>query len=163
MNKKKRKKKIRAVFLLIFLVVLAVYGGIKSGEYLANKLSKPIVEDSSALEGTKTGSSTGDIKPLSENDMVTITSTLMEFVEAEHMKKTELLANMVSSEYYSTFTKGIKSLSTAEALVQDTDFKEVSKDKAVIEVTYIKNGKKGIETVTMELIESRWKVTGVKR
>lgn len=161
--KKRKKKKVRALFLLLLLIALSIFGGIKGGKYLAYKLSKPIGQDNSALSGSKNESSAGKQQVLTDNDALNISAAVTEFIEAEHSKKTDKLTSLVSPDYYSTFNKSLKQLSTAAASVQNISFTEVSVDRAVMNVEYIKNGKGGQETVTMENVQNSWKVTNVTR
>lgn len=161
--KKRKRKKIRALLIILCLVTLAVYGGVKGGQYLAYKLTKPIGEDKSPLQGAEGSGEYGSDTVLSENEMVTLTATVTEFVNAEHMKKADKLTEIVSPDYYNTLTKNIKSLSAAEVVLQDINFKSLAKDEVVVEVTYIKNSKKYTETVTLKSSGSSWKVAMVER
>ncbi|HBM76437.1 MAG TPA: hypothetical protein DD429_12915 [Clostridiaceae bacterium] len=164
MNKKKKKgRRIRALLIILCLVAAAVYGGVKAGEYLAYKLTKPIGESENPLEGVKGNGETGGDIALSENDAISLTGTVTEFVNAEHMKKTDKLAGIVSPDYYNTLIKNIKPLKASTPKVQDINFKDVAKKKVIVEVTYIKNSRQSSETITLELSGSSWKVSSVER
>ncbi len=146
----------------MFLVFLSVYGGLKGGEYLANKLSKPI-DNNKGIFGLIGGNKAIESSTLSESDMVTITAIITEFVTAEHLKKDDKLVLMVDKAYYNSFIKNIKQLSQGAVSIQDINFKETGKDTVKIEAVFIKGNKKESEIVTMKNFSGTWKVTEVKR
>lgn len=164
MSKNKKNKPLR-FFLLLFLVFIMVYSGIKGGEYLAQKLTKPIDIDEigNPLQGAKSSGESGKDYIISEDDKLLITVIITEFISAEHMKNADILTNLTDSSYYSTLLKSLKSISTAEAAVQDINFEEVSKNKIIIKVTYFKNAKSYNEVLILGLYNKSWKVSKVER
>jgi len=164
MASKKRKKKIRVFITLLFLVFLAVYGGVKSGEYLANKLSKPVPEkNSNAFENIKVEGEKGERMDITEDEMVAVTSVVTEFITAEHLKKNDRLAYLTDPDYYSTLLKKIKNMSSGEAVIQDINYIVISNKKVEVEVVSLKNSKKITENLTIEKQDSTWKITNISK
>ncbi|KPU46048.1 hypothetical protein OXPF_05290 [Oxobacter pfennigii] len=160
---KKRRNKFRMFILLICLSILSVFIGVKSGEYMAYKLTNPSGENESMLSGFTGESNAGNTKNLSEDDMVSLTAIITEFVAAEHNKKAEKLASLSDLDYYNTLLKSIRSLTAADISIEEINFKEVSEDDVGIEAVFTKKGKRLSETVRFKKIDNTWKVINVKR
>lgn len=166
MGAKKKKGKLLGFIFLICLLVAAVYIGKLFAEYtwnnnkdnLINKYTKPIEEEKPPLDGAKGSGSASSEYVLSEDDMVTLASVVTEFVPAEHMKKTEILTNLVDPNYYSTLLKRLNSFSSTQVSVKDLNFLEISSNSVRIAVSYTSNSKTYSESITLKLINKSWKV-----
>lgn len=159
----KKKSKLLILFLMLCFMILAVYGGIWSGAYFAQKLAKPVEENKNALEGAESGGETGKDYVLSEDDKIHLTAITTEFIAAEHLKKTDKLTSLVDNDYYNTLLKNMKSLTTLEVTTKDIDFQYISKDSVKIKVTFLKDSKNYSEVLTLKLYDKSWKVSGVDR
>lgn len=152
--RRKKRNKARLFIMLLILIFGSVYGGLKGGEYFAKKLTEPIQEDKNLLDG-------GSI--LTEDDMVDITAVTAEFISAEHNKKEDRLSVLVHPDYYSSFLKSMKSITSGDALIEDMNYKAIDKNKVKLQVIYIKNSKKSSETITWQMDNKTWSVVKVDR
>jgi len=166
--KRKKKNKYKVFFILVFLVFLSVYGGFKGGEYLANKLAKPMNNSKGILDNIIGRNNTGDSKNtndtiLSEDDKVKIAAVITEFVNAEHMKNEDKLVSMVDNNYYSSFIQSLNKLSKGEVNIQYIEYKDINKDSVKIYIVFLKGTAKGSETILLKRLDGVWKVTQVDR
>jgi len=126
---RKKKHKMRALFLIFCLISIAVYGGYKGGEYLANKLTKPVGGSNSVVDGAKdTGNQAGETT-LSENDIVTVTSVVTQYISSQ------------------------------EGEASDIDYIEIDKEKVKLVVKYLKGSETFSETLALTRDKDTWKVT----
>lgn len=161
--KRRKKNKFRVFIFLIFLIFLSVYGGLKGGEYLANKLTKPMGDNKGIFDEIKNSTKTSQGLLLSENDKVTIAAVITEFTFAEHLKKDDKLVTMVDKSYYSTYANSLKKLSPGEVRIQEINYIDISKDRVKIEAVYIKGSKKESENITVKKTDGVWKIIEVVR
>jgi hypothetical protein len=166
--RKKKKHPARFVF-LILLLALSVYMGKMLAEYtwnnnrddIINKYAKPIEDDKSALEGAQGDGNTSSSSIIPENDIITLTAVTTEFITAEHMKKADRLASLVDPGYYSTFLKKMNTLKTAEVTASDMNFEKISKDAVKVVAKYSINTKSYSESISLRLLNDKWKVYNV--
>lgn len=160
---RKKKKKLGTFIVLVILIILSVYGGMKGGEYLARKLTKPIGENESVVDGEKKQVKQGNQNILPEKHMVELTAVTTEFLAAEHSKKNDILASLVDSDYYSELLKKNRSLSRGEVEIEYINYKNIVKDRVSIETIFIKNSKKVRETITFKNENNIWRVIKIDR
>lgn len=164
---KKSKSKFKLIVLLLIIIAISLYAGVRLGMYMVSKkYGKPVENKgiiNKAIDGVKSIGEQSNEFSLSEDEIVNISSFIGKFVSAEHRKKNDILASMVDPDYFNTLTKGIADLSNGNAIVQNIDYKEIEKNKVKADVTYSKNSKKGMETITIEKKQEVWKVTKVNR
>jgi hypothetical protein len=159
MAAKRKNKKAGLLFVMLCLVFIAVYGGLKGGQYLATRMEKPVPPDKNALEGAQGGARAGDDVALSENDLVKLAAVATEFLNAEHNKKSSSLVNLVDADYYNKLVSNNKKLSTGSITIKDINYMNIERDMVKIETTYFKFSTKYAETVTLKLKGGTWKVT----
>ena len=160
MGKNKRKRNNRFL-LLLFCLLLAIFAGWKSGQYMAQK--KPIIENTDSLKGIKGGGGNSSNLILPENELVNITSFIYEFINAENKINSERLSILVDSGYYNTLLKNLRTITPGEVSNQNLDYKEIGTDKVTIEVTYLKSNKQIKENIFLKKENELWKVTKVEK
>lgn len=162
-KRKKKKGTIRFIFFALCLLGLSIFAGMKIGKYYSAKNLKPIGQNNSALSGIKSGAASGANYMLSEDDKVNLTSTVYEFLNAEHKKRNDRLAVVVDQGYYDTLLKDMKNLKTGDVTVQDINFQGEKGTTQKVEVTYLKFSKTYTETITFKKSNDTWKVSMVER
>jgi hypothetical protein len=164
-QKKKRKKKAKLgrILVFLFLVGIAIYGGMKLGEYMAVRSQKPIEGNNNALSGIKGDGKTGTNSILTEDEMVNVTSIINEFLNAEHRKRNERLAVLTDENYYNTLLKEIKNLTSGDVSLQDINYTKITETTVKAKVTYTKVSKKYSEDITLNKDNKTWKIVKVER
>lgn len=166
-KKAKKKNKLKIIIFLLIIIAISLYAGVRLGMYMVSKKYGKPVEDNGiitkAIDGVKSIGEQSSEFSLSEDEIVNVSSFIGKFVSAEHRKKNNILASMVDPDYFNTLTKNAADLSNGNAVVQDISYKEIGKNKVKADVTYSKNSKKGMETITIEKKQDAWKVTNVSR
>lgn len=156
------KKKLGIFFILLLIMAICVFGGMKLGQYMAYRVKKPRTQ-SSSLSGITAGGKSGTVPILTESETVQMTSMVCEFINAEHRKRNDILSGMVDHDYYSTFLREIKPLTSGSVTIQDIDYTEIGTDRVEVEVTFMQHSKKKDEKITLVKKDKEWKVNDVER
>lgn len=156
------KRKIGIFLLLASAAALCVFGGLKLGRYFAY-WSKGAEIRSSSLSGVKAGGKYGTNTIITEGEKVQITSTVSEFINAEHRKRNDMLTDMVAHDYYSRLLDEIKRMSSGPVSIREMNFTEVESGRVIVEVKFRKYSASKVERITLAKEDGIWKVNDVKR